>query len=134
MEYLIGLVLALGISIGATVVGFDRERSFYPTLLIVIAFLYALFAILGSSTHALVLELIPGALFVAAAVIGFKTKLWCVVGGLIGHGLFDYVHFHFISNPGVPSYWPGFCGTYDVVAGLYLAFLLRRSRVTAPVF
>jgi hypothetical protein len=129
MEYLIGLFLALGISIGATVVGFDRERSFYPTLLMVIALLYGLFAILGSSTHALALELIPGALFVAAAVIGFKTKLWWVVAGLIGHGLFDYVHGHFISNPGVPTYWPGFCGTYDVVAGVYLAFLLKRSKV-----
>ena len=131
MEYLIGLFLALGISIGATVVGFDRERSFYPTLLIVIALLYGLFAILGGSTHALVLELLPGALFVIAAVIGFKTKLWWVVAGLIGHGLFDYVHGHFISNPGVPAYWPGFCGTYDVVAGLYLAFLLKWSRVHA---
>lgn len=129
MEYLIGLFLALGISIGATVVGFDRERSFYPTLLIVIALLYGLFAILGGSTHALVLELLPGALFVIAAVIGFKTKLWWVVAGLIGHGLFDYVHGHFISNPGVPAYWPGFCGTYDVVAGVYLAFLLKRSKV-----
>jgi hypothetical protein len=28
MEYLIGLFLALGISIGATAIGFDRERSF----------------------------------------------------------------------------------------------------------
>src|SRR4051812_28331515 len=79
MEYLIGLFLALGISVGATIVGFDRERSFYPTLLIVIALLYGLFAILGASTHALVLELMPGALFVIAAVIGFKTKLWWVV-------------------------------------------------------
>ena len=28
MEYLIGFALALGISIGATAIGFDRERSF----------------------------------------------------------------------------------------------------------
>jgi hypothetical protein len=41
MEYLIGLFLALGISIGATLIGFDRERSFYPTVLMVIALLYA---------------------------------------------------------------------------------------------
>ena len=128
MEYLIGLFLALGISIGATLVGFDRERSFYPTVLIVIALLYALFAILGGSTHALLLELLPGALFVIAAVTGFKKTLWWAVAGLIGHGLFDYVHGHFISNPGVPPYWPGFCGTYDVVAGGYLAFLLRRRK------
>ena len=76
MEYLIGLFLALGISIGATAIGFDRERSFYPTVLIVIAFLYGLFAILAGSTHALLLEALPMTLFVVAAVIGFKKRLW----------------------------------------------------------
>lgn len=131
MEYLIGIFLALGISVGATVIGFDRERSFYPTVLIVIAFLYALFAITAGSTHALLLELLPSALFVIAAVSGFKTSLWWVVAGLVGHGFFDFVHGHFISNPGVPVFWPGFCGTYDVVAGAYLAFLLKRSKVSA---
>ena len=133
MEYLIGVLLALGISVGATAIGFDRERSFYPIVLIVIAFLYALFAIMAGSIHALLLELLPGALFVTAAVIGFKKKLWWVVAGLIGHGLFDFVHGYFISNPGVPVFWPGFCATYDVVAGAYLAFLLKRSRVGAPL-
>ena len=129
MEYLIGFVLALGISIGATAIGFDRERSFYPTVLMVIALLYALFAMIAGSTHALLLESLPIALFVLAAVTGFKKQLWWVVAGLIGHGLFDFVHGHFISNPGVPVWWPGFCLTYDVVAGGYLAFLLKQSRV-----
>jgi hypothetical protein len=133
MEFLIGISLALGVSIGATAIGFDQERSFYPTVLIVIAFLYGLFAILGGSTHALLLELLPGALFVIVAVTGFKKRLWWVVAGLIGHGLFDSVHGHFIFNPGVPSWWPGFCGTYDVVAGAYLAFSLKRSKVGAAL-
>jgi hypothetical protein len=53
--------------------------------------------------------------------------------GLIGHGLFDFVHGHFISNPGVPAWWPGFCGTYDVVAGAYLAVLLKRSKTAKSV-
>jgi hypothetical protein len=132
VEYLIGFVLALGISLGATAIGFDRERSFYPTVLMVIALLYALFAMIAGSTHALLLESLPIALFVLAAVTGFKKQLWWVVGGLIGHGLFDFVHGHFISNPGVPVWWPGFCLTYDVVAGGYLALLLKRSKVGAP--
>lgn len=53
MEYWVGISLALAISIGATTVGFDRERSFYPTVLILIAFLYGLFALLGGSIRAL---------------------------------------------------------------------------------
>lgn len=88
MEYLIGFTLALGISIGATAIGFDRERSFYPTVLIVIALLYALFAILAGSPHALWLELLSGTLFVIAAVVGFKKTLWWTVAGRSISGIF----------------------------------------------
>jgi hypothetical protein len=43
MEYLIGLVLSLAVASTATLVGFDRERAYYPILLIVIASYYVLF-------------------------------------------------------------------------------------------
>ena len=128
MEYLVGVVLALAISIGASAIGMDRERSFYPTVLAVVATYYALFAIMAGSTHALLSEAVPIALFLLAAVIGFKKGLWWAVIGLVGHGLFDIVHGHLISNPGVPVWWPGWCLAYDVTAGAYLAFLLIRSR------
>ena len=128
MEYLVGVVLALAISIGASAIGMDRERSFYPTVLAVVATYYALFAIMAGSTHALLSEAVPIALFLLAAVIGFKKGPWWAVIGLVGHGLFDFVHGHLISNPGVPVWWPGWCLAYDVTAGAYLAFLLIRSR------
>ena len=37
MEYLIGTGLALSVSLLARFVGLDRDRAFYPTVLIVIA-------------------------------------------------------------------------------------------------
>jgi hypothetical protein len=37
MGYLIGLILSLAVAGSATVIGLDRERAFYPTVLIVIA-------------------------------------------------------------------------------------------------
>ena len=114
MEYLIGIVLALAISGGATLVGFDRDRAFYPTVMIVIAFLYGLFAIMAGAPNALLGESVPIALFVFASVIGFKRNLWIIVASLIGHGLFDSVHGKLVSNPGVPSWWPGFCLTYEL--------------------
>jgi hypothetical protein len=55
-------------------------------VLILIALLYALFAMIAGSTHALLLESLPIALFVLAAVTSFKKRLWWVVAGLIGHG------------------------------------------------
>jgi hypothetical protein len=125
MEYLVGIVLALAISISASAIGMDRERTFYPTLLAVVASYYALFAVMAGSTRALLTEAVPIAVFLLAAATGFKKALWWVVIGLVGHGLFDFVHRHFIANPGVPVWWPGFCGAYDVTAGAYLAYLLK---------
>ena len=70
-------------------------------------------------------------MFALASVVGFKFNLWVVVGALVGHGIFDALHAHFVANPGVPVWWPMFCLAYDVAAGGYLALLLGRSRVPA---
>jgi hypothetical protein len=35
MEYAIGLCLALAVSASATLIGFDRDRAFYPTIMVV---------------------------------------------------------------------------------------------------
>ena len=62
-------------------------------------------------------------------MIGFRGKAWVVVAGLAGHGAMDLVHHLLVSNPGVPSFWPGFCATFDIVAALYLVgvTMLRRA-------
>jgi hypothetical protein len=127
MAYLVGIVLALAVSLFGTVFSFDRERSFYPVMTIVIASTYQLFAAMGGTTQLLSLETAMFFVFVSAAVLGFRTNLWIVVGALAGHGTFDLVHPHLISNPGVPVWWPAFCMTYDISAALYLAWLLNRS-------
>ena len=123
---LVGVLLALGVAVFAHVVGFDRDRAFYATVLCVVASFYGLFAILGGSMTALGVECLAMLVFVALAVVGFRSKPVLVVVGLIGHGLFDMVHGHFITNPGLPVWWPTFCASYDVVAGLFLAWLLRK--------
>jgi hypothetical protein len=131
MEYLVGVVLALIISIGATLVGFDRERAFYPVVIVVIALLYALFAVIGSSEESLRSESVPIFLFVIAAVLGFRRSLWWAVLGLAAHGVFDLFHAGLIHNPGVPSWWPAFCLSYDLVAAAYLTWLLLSARLSA---
>jgi hypothetical protein len=128
---LVGALLALSVGIFATATGLDRDRAFYPVVTIVIAAYYALFAVMGGSTRALVLESLAGAIFVAAAVAGFKRSLWIVVVSLAAHGIFDLGHGALLANPGVPPFWPEFCLTYDVVAAAYLAWLLRGGRVRA---
>jgi protein-S-isoprenylcysteine O-methyltransferase Ste14 len=125
MEYLVGVVLALMVSGSATVVGLDRDRAFYPTLLAVIASYYALFAVMGGAVQVLAAESIIIAAFLVVTLVGFKLNLWFVVGALFVHGVFDFFHGHLIANQGVPVWWPGFCLAYDITAALYLAGLLR---------
>ena len=129
MEYLVGVGVAVAVCLFALLTGFDRDRVFYSTLVLVVAHYYILFAVLGGSTPALLRESLAACVFFALAVIGFKTNLWLVAAGLAGHGVFDLFHHRLISNPGVPEYWPGFCMSFDVIAGAFFAVLLMlRSR------
>jgi hypothetical protein len=129
VAYVVGIVLALLVSGLAWGAGFDRDRAFYPTLLVVVASYYVLFAVMGGSAHALIAESIAMTLFVLVAFAGFKSNLWLVAAALAGHGLFDQLHGHLVANPGVPSWWPPFCMAYDVAAAGFLGGLLARRRV-----
>jgi hypothetical protein len=75
MALLVGVLLAFAAGLLARASGLDRDRAFYPTVLIVIASYYSLLAVMGASTRA----------------------------------------------PGVPSWWPAFCLTFDATAAGFLA-------------
>jgi hypothetical protein len=129
VAFLVGVILALAVGLLAAGTGLDRDRAFYPTVMIVIASYYLLFAAMGGSPKALGLESVAGAVFLAAAVSGFRSSLWVVVPALAAHGVFDLAHGRIISNPGVPPWWPAFCGTYDVTAAAFLAWRLKIGRI-----
>jgi hypothetical protein len=80
MEYLIGVVVAAVVLLFASLTGLDRDRVFYPILLIVIA--TYLFAVMGTSANALLIESMAAIGFVAMAVAGLKKNLRLVVAGL----------------------------------------------------
>jgi hypothetical protein len=126
MPYLIGIVLSLGVALFARCVGFDRDRAFYPTVLIVIASYYVLFAAMSDSLQTVALESVVMTGFVIAAVVGFKSSTWLVVAGLAGHGVLDALHGNVVENSGVPVWWPAFCLAYDLGAAGGLAWLIKR--------
>ena len=139
MPYIIGVVSALAISAYATALQLDRDRAFYPTVLNVIALLYILFAAIGgASGRVFVIEALIGGVFIVAASVGFRGSLWLVAAGLAAHGIQDFFHESIVANPGVPVWWPAFCGAYDVAAAGYLAWrltrvpIIERSPVQAP--
>lgn len=133
MAYLIGIILALAVGVLATVVGFDRDRAFYPTVMIVIASYYVLFAVSGGAAEIIAIEAAIMAIFAGLAIAGFKRSLWLVVAALAAHGLFDWLLAPQIANAGVPPWWPQFCLGYDVVAAAYLAHRLKRMPEKAAV-
>jgi len=92
MPFAVGIVLSLVVALFARVVGLDRDRAFYPTVLIVVASYYVLFALMGGSMVAVLAESIVMAAFVAAAVTGFKGSRWIIVAGLAAHGVLDSFH------------------------------------------
>ena len=128
MEYLIGILLSLATVVFAAVIGLDRERSFYSTVLFVIATYYVLFAVMGASRRTLMIEIAVASGFFLFGVIGFKGSLWLVAVALLGHGIFDFVRPSLIANPGVPHWWPGFCLAFDVVFGGWLALQLLQRK------
>jgi hypothetical protein len=129
MEYLIGMLLSLAVVALAATMGMDRDRAFYPTVLIVVASYYVLFAAMGASGRTIVVEIVVASGFLLFAIVGYKISLWLVAIGLVGHGVFDIFHHLVIENPGMPHWWPGFCMACDVVLGGFLMVLLWRRRV-----
>jgi len=128
----VGIAAAVLTALLGRIAGFDRDRAFYPTLLIVVASYYVLFAAMGGSARTLVVELVVMGIFAAAAVAAFRGRLWIAAAGLVAHGTFDMlVHGRVVANAGMPAWWPAFCAAYDVAAGLFLVWLLVRERPSA---
>ena len=127
MAFVIGIIMALAVSAFATTLRLDRDRAFYPTVMMVIAFYYVLFAAMAGSGRAIVIECIIAGVFVVAASIGFRGSLWLVAAALAAHGIQDFFHAQLVTNPGVPVWWPAWCGAYDVAAAGYLSWRLARD-------
>lgn len=129
MEYIFGVGLGLAACGLGTMAGFERDRAFYPVMMIVIASYYALFAVVGGDGRALGAEIAISMVFVCLAVIGFRTSLWLVAAALLGHAGLDLVHSQLVTNAGVPAWWPMFCASIDGFAAFYLAWRLLSKRI-----
>ena len=123
-----GVLLAVVVAAFGKVTRFEQDRSFYPTVLIIIASYYVLFAVLGGSSHALFWESVVAVAFSAIAVFGSLRFPLLAGAAIAAHGLFDLVHHVIIQNPGVPSWWPIFCASVDVPLGLWVMRLYCSRR------
>lgn len=131
MEFIVGITLALFVCAATAWLGMDRDRAFYPTVVIVVATYYVLFAVIDGRNDVLGSELAIAAAFIALAVLGFKRNPWIAVAALAGHGVMDLFHHELVHNTGVPQGWPGFCMAYDLTAAaIVAAVMVVRARGT----
>jgi hypothetical protein len=129
MEYIVGIPLALLFCGAAAWLGMDRERVFYAAVVMAVASYYLAFAVVDGRGAVMLAEVAIAAFFIAGAVAGFKCSPRIAVAALAGHGVMDGLHHHLVQNTGVPQVWPGFCMTFDVAAGAFVALLmLARAR------
>ena len=125
MEYIVGITLALLFCGAATWLEMDRERVFYPAVVMAVASYYLAFAVVDGRNGVMLSEVAIAAVFIAGAVAGFKVSPWIAVAALGGHGVMDAFHHLLVHNAGVPRSWPGFCGSFDVTAAALVALIMR---------
>jgi hypothetical protein len=90
---------------------------------------------MGASRYStLEIEIAIGLVFSVSAVSGFKKSMWLAAAGIAGHGFFDFfVHHAVVTNSGMPVWWPGFCGTIDILLGGWLATCLWKTPKSSGV-
>ena len=108
-------------------VGMLAERSGAAVLLIAVAVFYPVFAAAEGDLLALALHLAIFAGFTFLALRAYHRGLFLLAGGLIAHGLFDIMT-GLIAAPG-PGWWPAFCASFDIVAGVVMLQLIQTGKV-----
>ena len=127
MPVIVAVLLGIAVAALARFTRFDEDRSFYCTVLIIIASYYVLFAVVGGSGQALIWEVMIAVVFSTVAILGAIFLPTLAGASIMAHGLFDFVHDVIINSSGVPIWWPTFCGSIELGMGV---IILTRSRDT----
>lgn len=128
------LAALVGVAVGVLTIVFARlirgQHWVYSLGLLTLPALYASFALRAGEPAVGLKEMALGIPFVAVGLVCAFVSLRhsaIVVGAFwILHGLYDLAHDLFLTNPGVPHWYPVFCFLVDVVVGAYVLWLARR--------
>ena len=124
--------LIVGIAVAVYVVMRFKKRKLekiswvYPAFLATFPVYYWVFAIYANDYKALISEVAVGSVFLLVAYIAYKLNsfigLVLLATGYIAHAAYDAIHHSLFYNPGTPGWWPEFCGSVDILIGLYLLY------------
>lgn len=125
--FIIGILLSIFIIVCFKKARLENSKFAYSALLFTFPFYYFIFAIYGKDYTAIPLELAGGLLFFGIAILALKfsnfNKLIILSIGYILHGVYDVIHNVFFINLGIPIWWAEFCGSIDIILGVYLLSL-----------
>ncbi len=125
----IGFFIAVMIIVRFKKTGYEHKPYYYPALLATFPAYYWFFAIYAKDFSALFNEVVVGMLFIAAAWLAYKfskiKSLLLLALGFIGHGVYDVVHADIYSHSVAPNWWPEFCGSIDILLGVYMLWLVK---------
>lgn len=123
----------IGVAVGVLTIVLARiirgQHWLYSIGLLTLPSLYAFFALHAGDKAVGVKEMLYGVPFVVIglvfAFVSVRQSAIVVGAFWILHGLYDLTHNQFITNAGVPSWYPVFCFSVDAVIGAYLLWLSR---------
>ncbi|MBG6078102.1 hypothetical protein [Polaromonas sp. CG_9.11] len=128
IEALIGVAVGVLTIVSARII--RGQRWLYSLGLLTLPSLYASFALHAGEPAVGVQEMIYGVPFVVVGLVfAFASvrQSAVVVGTFwILHGLYDLTHSQFITNAGVPGWYPVWCFSVDMVIGGYVLWLSNR--------
>lgn len=123
----IGVVIAVLVVLRFKARKLEKTTWAYPIFLATFPVYYWTFAVYASDYAALLKEFMVGVAFLVVAYIAYKFKsfatLLLLAVGYVIHAAYDFYHDLFFVNAGVPTWWPEFCGSVDVLIGGYIAYL-----------
>ena len=131
-----GIVIAVYVVVRFKKTKLEKRKWAYPAFLATFPIYYWIFAIYAANYGALINEIGIGLAFILIAYIAYRLnsviRLILLATGYILHAGYDVIHDSLFINPGTPVWWPEFCGSVDLLIGLYLLYLVVsvRGRVT----
>jgi uncharacterized membrane protein HdeD (DUF308 family) len=133
LAFIIGIFISIAVIVHFKRTRLENSKFAYSALLFTFPFYYFAFSIYGNDYAALPLELIGGLAFFIIAISALKFsnfyKFLLLAIGYIFHGIYDVIHHLLFINNGTPNWWPEFCGSIDIILGLYLVTLAFKFRV-----
>lgn len=132
LEIIYGILVAVVIIVLAQVLSkYVSTRLFAASTLVAIAFIYVGFSLKGNPAELIVLEAGIALVFYFMALIGYTSYSSLLAYGIILHGIWDiFHHYAVLIGTDIPSYWPSFCLTVDLIDGIYFLLVFRNQKST----